>query len=264
MLNGAGKIDLGDQQLEYRFISGDQLKPVLVLLHEGLGCVRLWKQFPQALNQATGHPVFVYSRAGYGESSGVELPRPIDFHRREGVDVLPRLLDTLEFEQVIMLGHSDGASIAITYAGSAPRPVLRGLILLAPHIVAEPKGIENILSVREQYQTTDLRSRLARYHGNNVDSAFLGWADTWLDPRFADWSIAACLDTITVPVLAIRGADDPYNTGFHVEEIGRRVAASAELMQLAQCAHAPQFEAAERVMVAVTAFIKRVSDDVAS
>jgi pimeloyl-ACP methyl ester carboxylesterase len=182
-----GFLELGAIRLEYRMIGRrPDAAPIIVMLHEGLGCVRLWGDFPDRVAALTGAGVFVYSRAGYGNSSPVELPRPLDFMQDEARDVLPRLLAAIGFRRGLLLGHSDGASIAAIHAGSLRDHRVRGLILMAPHFFAEDMGIAEIARARAAYGNTDLRARLARWH-QHVDNAFKGWSDAWLDPGFRNW-----------------------------------------------------------------------------
>ncbi len=184
-----GFLDLGAMRLEYRMIGPrPDAGPTIVLLHEGLGCVGLWGDFPDKLAAATNAGVFVYSRAGYGRSSPAKLPRPLTFMHDEARDVLPRLLDAIGFRRGLLAGHSDGASIATIYAGSVEDHRVRGLVLMAPHFFTEDMGIAEIARAKEAYETTDLRQKLARWHAD-VDNAFRGWNDAWLDAKFRDWDI---------------------------------------------------------------------------
>ncbi|MEX2482785.1 MAG: alpha/beta hydrolase [Gammaproteobacteria bacterium] len=233
--------------------------PTLLLLHEGLGCVALWKQFPRALAEATGCPVLSYSRAGYGASSAVVLPRPLDFHSREAVDVLPAVLDAAGCGPCVLVGHSDGASIALVHAGVVRDPRVRGVAVLAPHVLTENKTLTAIAAAQAAYQQGGLRERLARYHGANVDGAFRGWAETWLDPGFRSWSIEAALAAIEVPVLAIRGEDDPYNTSIHLERIAALVKGPVTTAQLSECGHAPQVEQPATVLELLRDFVMRLA-----
>src|SRR5262245_35843528 len=178
-LASEGMLDLGAMRLEYRMIGPrPDEAPTIVMLHEGLGCIGLWGDFPDRLQAATGAGVFVFSRAGYGRSSPVALPRPLDFMEREARDVLPRLLGAIGFRRGLLLGHSDGASIAAIYAGSVQDHRVRGLVLIAPHFFTEDAGIAEIARAKAAYETTDLRQKLARWHAD-VDNAFRGWDDAW-------------------------------------------------------------------------------------
>ena len=231
--------------------------PTLVLLHEGLGCVALWRDFPRALAEATGMGVFVWSRAGYGRSDPVALPRPLDYMTREALDVAPHVLDAVGVRRAVLLGHSDGASIAALYAGNIEDFRVRGLILIAPHFFTEPTGLEAITRAKLAYETGDLRGRLAKYH-DHVDVAFRGWCEAWLDPGFANWNITDCLDYLRVPVLCVQGDDDPYGTALQVEEVAARSYAPAEIAMIGACGHAPQLERPQETLAAIREFCARL------
>src|SRR5271165_5718945 len=185
--------------------------PTIVLLHEGLGCVALWRDFPAKLAAATGWGVFAYSRAGYGQSDAIDLPRPLDYMSREAVLSLPEVLDTIGFERGILLGHSDGASIAAIYAGLHDDERVKGLVLMAPHVFTEEPGLASIAETKRAYETGDLKPKLARYHAH-VDAAFLGWNGAWLDPGFEAWNIEGFVERWRAPALVIQGAGDQYGT----------------------------------------------------
>ena len=225
----------------------------LVLLHEGLGCVALWRDFPSRLAEATGHGVFVYSRAGYGRSDPVSLPRPLDYMTREAIDVLPEVLDAAGVERAILLGHSDGATIAAIHTGQVRDPRVKGLVLIAPHFFTEPGGLASIAQARAAYASTDLRARLARYH-DDPDIAFNGWCDAWLDPGFKDWDVRDVLETIPVPVLAIQGESDQYGTQAQVEVISALCPSPVRVEMLKACGHSPHLEAAEATLDMIVAF----------
>jgi pimeloyl-ACP methyl ester carboxylesterase len=245
---------VGDVRLEVARVGGAAPgRPTLVFLHEGLGSAGLWRDFPAALAARTGCPAFVYSRAGYGASDPVALPRPLSFMHEEAKR-LPALLDAAEIEQAILIGHSDGASIALIYAGSGGAR-LKGLVLEAPHVFVEPLTVASIAKINETYATTDLRAKLARHHGANVDVAFRGWADSWLDPRFLDWNIEEFLAGIRVPLLVIQGEDDEYGTAAQVERSARQVSGPVETLMLPACGHAPHRDQREAVLAAMAAFI---------
>jgi pimeloyl-ACP methyl ester carboxylesterase len=231
--------------------------PTLVLLHEGLGSVGLWRDFPERLAGATGFGVFAYSRRGYGASDPVPLPRPLDYMTREAVDVLPEALDGFGFRRGVLLGHSDGASIAALYLGNIADHRVRGLILMAPHFFTEAVGLDAIAKARVAYREGDLRARLARHH-RDVDSAFRGWNDAWLDPGFAQWTIEDAIDYIRVPVLAIQGRADQYGTLAQIGALERRLYAPFESLVLDGCGHAPFIERPEETLAAVAAFLARI------
>jgi len=240
--------------LEYRLITGDADAPVFVLLHEGLGCVALWRDFPERLAAATGHPVFAYSRAGYGGSDPISLPRPLDYMSREATTVLPYVLEAARISQHTLIGHSDGASIALVYAGEVRDPGLHSVVTLAPHVFAEQSGIDSIAAIDKTYIEGGLRTRLEKYHGANVDCAFRGWCDAWLDPGFIRWSIEPALAGIKVPVLQIQGRDDEYGTVEQLTRIEQALGGSVETLLLDACGHAPHLERAEETLAAIGEF----------
>ena len=250
----AGVLLAAGHTLEYERVTG-KTGPVLVLLHEGLGCVAMWKRFPALLHAATGLGVLVYSRAGYGRSSPVALPRPLDFHSHEASLVLPAVLEAAGIDDCILIGHSDGASIALILAGTAQDPRLRALAVIAPHVLTEQRTVMTIREASREFAGGDLRTRLARHHGDNVDCAFWGWCDTWLDPRFRAWNIEAALSAITVPVLTVRGDDDQYSSAVHVRRIAARVAGPVECRALPGCGHAPHLEQTEALVDYLAEFI---------
>lgn len=232
--------------------------PTIVMLHEGLGCVALWRDFPQRLAEATGFGVFLWSRAGYGESDPVDLPRPLDYMTREAMDVVPGVLDAIGFRSGILLGHSDGASIAAIYAGGVEDFRVRGIVLMAPHFFTEPGGLDSIAQAKVAYETGDLRGRLAKYH-RDVDNAFRGWNDAWLDPRFRSWNIAESIDYLRIPVLAIQGADDQYGTLTQIEEIENRIYSPVDVEILADCSHSPHLEQPDKTLSAIAEFCARLT-----
>lgn len=231
--------------------------PTIVMLHEGLGCVSLWRDFPQKLAKATGFGVFAYTRAGYGNSDPVDLPRPLDYMTREAMDVLPEVLDAIGFEYGILLGHSDGASIAAIYAGSIEDFRVRGLVLIAPHFFTEPPGLASIQEAKENYENGDLRGKLARYH-KDVDNAFRGWNDAWLDDGFKSWNIAEAIDYLRIPVLAIQGADDQYGTMAQIREIENRIYSPADVEIIDNCKHSPHIEHPQQTLYAIADFCARL------
>lgn len=234
--------------------------PTIVFLHEGLGSVSTWRDFPDALAAATGCGAFVYSRAGYGGSDSVALPRPMRFMHDEAA-VLAKVVETAGLRDVILLGHSDGASIALIAAGRRSVPGLRALVLEAPHVFAEPRGLESIARIAETYRTTNLRARLERHHGANVDVAFWGWNGVWLDPDFRAWNIEEFLPGIQVPVLVVQGEDDEYGSWAHVEAIERQSGAPIQTLAVPDCGHAPHVEQRDVVLRTMADFVRRVLTD---
>lgn len=231
--------------------------PTLVLLHEGLGCVGLWGDLPDRLVAATGFGVFAYSRQGYGRSDPVPLPRPLDYHAIEAVQVLPRLLDAIGFRAGILVGHSDGATIAALHAARMADPRVRGIVLIAPHFFLEPETVEGIRRAHERFYSGDLRLRLARWHGANVDGAFHGWCDSWLSPAFAAFDIRPEIAGIGVPLLVVQSERDPYATLAQVEAvvIGARV--PVKTLILPGTSHAPHIGPDSPVVGAIAAFARR-------
>jgi len=244
-------------RLEYERLPGRPGAPTLILLHEGLGSVALWRDFPQKLAQATGAPLVVYSRYGYGQSDRLAAPRGPRYMHDEALESLPALRQALALDDVILVGHSDGASIALIHAGSGQWPV-RALILEAPHVFVEAMNLASIEAARRTYATTDLRRRLARYHAD-VDSAFRGWNDAWLSAAFGDWTIEEYLPGIACPVLAIQGADDEYGTPAQLETIARGVKGPFEPLVLRHCKHSPHRDQEATVLEAMAEFVARVS-----
>jgi pimeloyl-ACP methyl ester carboxylesterase len=257
-LGESGHLTIGSARLEYRMIGpGPDAAPTIVLLHEGLGAVTTWGDFPQKLAQATGCGVFVYSRAGYGRSSTIPLPRPLDYMQREATDVLPQLLDAIGFRRGILFGHSDGATIAAYYAGSVQDHRVRGVILMAPHFFMEASNIEAIRRTIAAYETTDLRAKLARHHAD-VDAAFRGWSGAWLDPGFLKFDTSDALAYIRVPVLVVQGAADPYGTLAQVRVVEDECYCPVETAVMNGVGHAPHREEPEQTLAAVAAFTDRI------
>ena len=257
-LADTGFLDIGAQRLEYRFVGPLPGKaPTLVLLHEGLGCVGLWGDFPDRLSAATGAGVFVYSRAGYGRSSPVKLPRPLSYMHDEAHETLPRLLDAIGFERGLLVGHSDGASIAAIYAGSHQDHRVGGLVLIAPHFFTEDPGIAAIVKAKKAYETGDLRARLSRWHAD-VDNTFKGWNDAWLDPEFRKWDITEFLAYIRVPVLIVQGEDDQYGTAKQIEIAQQECYCPVEVALLPGARHSPQRDAPDATLKVVSEFVARV------
>ena len=255
---GSGFLELGGSSLHYTCYgpSPDE-RPTIILLHEGLGCVELWKSFPGTLSSRSNMGVFVYSRAGYGKSSAATLPRPLDYMTREAIDVLPLVLNRIGFKRGILLGHSDGATIAAIYAGSIEDFRVRGLVLIAPHFFAESEGLASIAEAREAFDNSELREKLAKYH-EDPDTAFRGWNDAWLDPGFRNWNVADVIDYFRIPVLAIQGENDQYGTMAQIEEIDSRIYSPLEKLIIDDCGHAPHSEKQEETLAAIVEFVQRL------
>jgi pimeloyl-ACP methyl ester carboxylesterase len=257
-LDECGFLDIGALRLEYRFVGPQPDKaPTLVLLHEGLGCVGLWGDFPEKLSAATSAGVFVYSRAGYGKSSPVTLPWPLSYMHDEAREMLPRLLDAIGFQRGLLIGHSDGASIAAIYAGSHQDHRVGGLVLIAPHFFTEDPGIASIVEAKKAYETGDLRARLSRWHAD-VDNAFKGWNGAWLDPGFRQWDITEQLAYIRVPILIVQGEDDQYGTVKQIEVAQQECYCPVDVALLKGAKHSPQREAPEATLQAISDFVVHV------
>ena len=254
-LSSEGTLRIGDSKIDYRF-TGPQPSdtPTIVLLHEGLGSAAMWGDFPDRLSAATGCGVFAYSRAGYGQSSPAILPRQPDYMHREALDVLPAVLDAIGFQRGILVGHSDGASIATIYAGSVQDHRVRGLALIAPHFIVEDISVTSIAAIRTVYETTDLKAKLGRWH-RDVDNAFYGWNDAWLDPAFRDWDISEKLAYIRVPVAIIQGADDQYGTLRQIEIARQECYCPVDVTIIPGAAHSPHREAADATLATIAAFV---------
>ncbi len=227
--------------------------PTLVLLHEGLGCVALWRDVPEQLAAATGWGVFAYSRFGYGQSAGTALPRPMTYMHDEALTVLPRVLAAAGIRQAVLAGHSDGASIAAINAGSGGTGLL-GLITIAAHFIVEDMNIDSIRRIKQDYDTGALRPRLARYH-RDVDTAFRGWNDAWLDPRFRAFDITGFLPHIRVPILALQGSDDPYGSDEQLRIFQANAGVPITTLSIAGARHSPHLEAREATLTAIASFI---------
>jgi pimeloyl-ACP methyl ester carboxylesterase len=260
-LTADGFIEIGTSRLEYKMIGPrpDQ-SATFILLHEGLGSVGLWGDFPTRLADATGFGVFAYSRAGYGRSSPSVIPRPVTFMHEEARDVLPHVLDAIGLQRGILLGHSDGASIAAIYAGSVEDHRVRGLVLLAPHFFTEEFGIAEIARMREAYETTDLRAKLGKWH-QNPDNAFYSWSGPWLDPEFRNWEITEELAYIRVPILIIQGEDDQYGTLRQIEVAKEECYCPVETVILAGVRHVPHREAPDTTIGAIVDFARRLQSN---
>ena len=257
-LTPSGFLTVGASHLEYRMIGpSTENAPTIVMLHEGLGSTRLWGDFPDQLQAATGAGVFVYSRAGYGASTPVKLPRPLDYMHVEALDVLPKLLDKIGFRRGLLLGHSDGASIAAIYAGSHQDHRVQGLALIAPHFIVEDVGVASIAQIRDAYATTNLKEKLARWH-KDVDNTFYGWNDAWLNPDFRHWDISEYLAYIRVPVAILQGADDEYGTMRQIEIAQEECYCPVDVTLIPGAGHQPHREAPGATLDAVQEFANAV------
>jgi pimeloyl-ACP methyl ester carboxylesterase len=248
---------VGGHRIEYvRIDVAMRAHPTLVLLHEGLGSVAMWREFPGRLAHATGCSALVYSRYGYGNSDALREDRAVRYMHDEALKTLPELLDQLDIERPILVGHSDGGSIALIHAGSGIRPV-GGVVTLAAHVLVEDISVTSIAAAKVMYETTDLRARLARYHAD-VDGAFWGWNRIWLHPDFRAWNIEEYLPRIACPVLAIQGEDDEYGTIEQMRRIGSQVS-DVELLALGDCRHSAHRDQPDAVQDAITRFVDRIT-----
>ncbi|MFM9941023.1 MAG: alpha/beta fold hydrolase [Hyphomicrobiaceae bacterium] len=246
------RVTIDGVEIETRLLPGDPEAPWLVFLHEGLGSVSLWRDFPDKVARRLGSRALVYSRQGYGQSAPLAGPRQPDFMHREALDVLPKLLAHFSIEQPVLIGHSDGASIALIHAADAGRPT-RGVVLMAPHVLVEAISQQSIARITEIYETTDLRQRLSRHHAH-VDDAFLGWARIWLDPRFRTWSLGAEAGRLHCPALLIQGSDDEYGTLAQLDAIAEVMPGPVDRWVLDKCGHAPHREHETAVIDRIAAF----------
>ena len=237
------------RRLETRVLEGAPDRRPLVLLHEGLGSAGLWRDFPQRLAEATGRRTIAFSRFGHGRSEPPPQPRTPAFFHEEALDVLPAVLDGLQAAEPILVGHSDGGSIALIHAAAHPAT---GLVLMAPHVVVEDITVAAIRETREAFEHDGLRERMARHH-DDPDAAFWGWCDVWLDPAFRAWSIEAEAARVTAPALLIQGGDDPYGTLDQLDRIEARVRGPVERLVVAG-GHSPHLEQPDAVVAAVERF----------
>jgi pimeloyl-ACP methyl ester carboxylesterase len=260
-LADTGFLDLPPLRLEYRMIGPrPEAAPTIVMLHEGLGSVGLWGEFPDKIAAATGAGVFAYSRAGYGNSTGAKLPRTTSFMDEEAREVLPRVLATIGFRRGFLLGHSDGASIATIYAGSVQDHRVRGVVLIAPDF-DEPHLLgEEMRRARKSFETGALRERLKPYHAD-VDTAFRSWNGPWLHPDFEKWDITEALGYIRVPILIVQGENDQYGTLKQIEVARQECFCPVEAVVLPVIRHIPYREAPELTVDAIAAFINRLLRD---
>jgi len=257
-LNPTGFLTIGAADLEYRLIGpAPDAAPTIVMLHEGLGSAALWGDFPEKLQAATGAGVLLYSRAGYGASSPAKLPRPLDYMQIEALEVLPRLLDRIGFRRGLLLGHSDGASIAAIYAGAHQDHRVQGVAMIAPHFIVEDISVNSIAEIKAAYETTGLKTKLARWH-HDVNNAFYGWNGAWLDPKFRDWDISEYLAYIRVPVAIVQGSDDQYGTIRQIEIAQEECYCPVDVTIVPGAGHSPHREAPGATLDAILEFAHAV------
>ncbi len=251
-------LKLGSKKIEIQWYQVEQKdRPTLIFLHEGLGCTRMWKDFPQKLSQSTGCPALVFSRFGYGNSDSSPLPWKINFMHTEALKVLPDIIETAHIKNYILIGHSDGGSIGIIFAGKSYSKGLKGLITEAAHVFCEKITVDCIRLAKVNYDHHDLKQGLEKYHGKNTENAFRGWNDIWLHPKFIKWNIEKYLNKIKVPVLALQGRDDQYGTVKQIESIKRHVN-HVETCLIDDCNHSPHNEQPDQTLKIMTQFILRI------
>ena len=250
----------GGRRIEHTWIGpAPEAAPTIVFLHDGIGCAATWRDFPAELSRKTGCGALVYSRAGYGGSDPVSLPRPLTYMHEEGFVHLPAVLDAAGVRKAILVGHSDGGSIALLHASTPPSaPRVIGLILEAPHVFCEELTVRSIEHAGTEYRKGDLRERLSRYHGDNVDCAFWGWNRAWLNPGFLAWNIEGHLPSVAVPVLVLQGRDDPYGTLRQVESIERNAGGPVRRCILDRCGHSPHRDRREEALSAMDRFVREL------
>jgi pimeloyl-ACP methyl ester carboxylesterase len=244
------------RRLEVVTIPGDPARAAIVLLHEGLGSVTMWRDFPSRLAAGTGRTVSAYSRYGHGASEPLAEAREPGYMHHEAQVVLPALLAAQGLTAPVLFGHSDGGSIALIYAGTHPDGA-RALVLEAPHVFVEDRTVASIALAKESFATSDLPERLSRYHAD-ARATFRGWNDIWLDPRFRDWNITSYLTGIRVPVLVLQGVDDEYGTSDQINAIAAGVPA-CETLLLERCGHSPHRSQPDAVLERTAAFLERIT-----
>ena len=245
-------LSVASRRIEAVELPGAPDRPALVLLHEGLGSVGLWRDFPAALQAATGRRVLAFSRFGHGDSDPPPRPRTPAFFHEEALEVLPEVLAQLDAPRPVLVGHSDGGSIALIHAGAHD---VAALVLLAPHVIVEDITVEAIRETRRTYLEGDLRDRMARYH-HDPDAAFWGWCDVWLDPEFRRWNLEPDAERVTAPTLVIQGAEDPYGTLEQVDRIEASVRGPVQRI-VVPGGHSPHLEQPDAVVAAVRDFVAR-------
>lgn len=228
--------------------------PTLVFLHEALGCVAAWRAFPRALAERLGFGALVYSRAGFGRSGPGVLPLPLDYHQREALDCLPELLNQAGIRQAVLVGHSDGGTMALLHAGVARDPRVHAVVTMAAHVFNEEVTLRGIEAAKREYRDR-FRQPLTRYHGNKASAVFWGWSDIWLSPAFRSWTIAPALAGVTQPLLAVQGADDRYGTLAQVDAIVEGVSGPVERLIMPACGHVPHLEKKDELVDAVAHFV---------
>jgi pimeloyl-ACP methyl ester carboxylesterase len=250
------QVEVQGRLLEVQRLRGQKQAPELLFLHEGLGSVSHWRDFPARVVEITGCPATVYSRYGSGNSDVLREARGVRYMHEEALDVLPELLSRLEIDRPVLVGHSDGASIALIYAGTHDR--VGALVLLAPHVFVEDLSVTSIAAAKVQFETTNLAEKLARHH-RDAQQTFWGWNDIWLHAAFRSWNIEEYLPRIRCPILVIQGCEDQYGTMKQVEAIQRQASGTVEVLALENCRHSPQRDQPEATLRAIATFVGRVA-----
>lgn len=254
---GSHNLDIAGQHLEGAWWGpAPDAAATLVLLHEGLGCVGLWGDFPAKLAERTGCGVFAYSRGGYGKSSPIPLPRPLSYMHDEARETLPPILDAIGFQRGALIGHSDGASIALIHAGAIRDPRVKAVSLMAPHVFTEDMGLASIAEAQRAYEQGDLKRRLARWH-DHVDCAFYGWNGAWLDPGFSAWNLEEFLAPIRIPLQVVQGEADQYGTMEQVSKIERGAGGPVETVIIPGIGHSPYREAPDATLTTLEKFLAK-------
>jgi pimeloyl-ACP methyl ester carboxylesterase len=242
------------RKLTHRNADFEGSRPTLVFLHEGLGSIEMWHDFPAILAETTACDCLIYDRWGHGRSDPLDVQRTLRYVHDEALDSLPEVLNHSNVDDAILIGHSDGGSIALIFAAEYPE-ILRGIITEAAHVFVEEITLEGIREALDIYNNTDLKQRLARYHGTNTEKIFRAWHETWLQPEFKSWDIQDCLPKVKCPVLVIQGEDDQYGTAAQVEAIAHQVTGPSKVLLLPNCAHIPHRESKDKVAQEMTEFI---------
>jgi pimeloyl-ACP methyl ester carboxylesterase len=250
----AASVEIGGLPLETIELPGANDRPALVLLHEGLGSVGLWRGLPEELNRLTGRRTVAFSRFGHGHSAPPRKPRTPAFFHEEALEVLPELFEQLDVEEPLLIGHSDGASIALINAAHHP---VSGLVLLAPHVFVEELTVDAIRKTREEYLSGRLRERMGRHHAD-PDAAFWGWCDVWLDPAFQEWTLERETAKLSAPVLLIQGADDPYGSLEQLDRIEANAGGPVDRLVLPG-GHSPHLEHTQEVVRTIAEYVAGLS-----
>ncbi len=248
-------LEIAGRRIEARWLHGEPATRALVFLHHGLGSVATWRDFPARLAAAVGIPAFAYSRLGHGASDPASEKRGLDYVHSEARDTLPRVFAAAGIGAPILVGHSDGGTIALIHAAE-PGSAVSGVIAEAPHIFVEERTVEGIRAARREFAEGGMLAALERHHGDKAEALFRAWADTWLDPAFRNWNCEDCLPAIRCPVQLIQGIDDAYGTARQIERIRAAVSARAELHLIAQCGHDPHREKADDVLALMAEFVR--------